>query len=180
MLPRSSAKGAAPKRNGLRTAKAVHGRKNGAYGPTGPAQREGGERDEEACVGRGPVAAVGSCPRRVPSRTNRVLETLAELEEDGAVGVAALVVAVRLEILLEDLAGAARRPHVERRKLELAEAAVALEVADRVAAPVVDEHGELVRGRRLLLARVRAVVRVRQQQPRAAADLKREEKGRDE
>ena len=128
------------------------------------------------------VGRPAACPRRVPSRTDRVLQRLAELEEDGAVGVAALVVAVRLEILLEEgrLAGAAGGPHVERRKLELAEAAVALEVADRVAAAVVDEHGELVRGRRLLLARVRAVVRVGQQQPRAAADLKREEKGRDE
>ena len=48
------------------------------------------------------------------------------------------------------------------------------------AAAVVDEHGELVRGRRLLLAGVRAVVRVRQQQPRAAADLERGEEGRDE
>ena len=122
-------------------------------------------------VGR--PAAVGSCPRRVLSRTDRVFERLTELEEHGAVGVAALVVAVRLEILLEDLAGAAGSPHVERRQLELAEAAVALKVADRVAAAVVDEHGELVRGRRLLLARVRAVVRVRQQQPRAAADLER-------
>ena len=135
-------------------------------------------RTRVCVVGR--PAAVGSCPRRVPSRTDRVLQRLAELEKHRAVGVAALVVAVRLEILLEDLAGAAGRPHVERRQLEFAEAAVAIEVADRVAAPVVDEHGELVRGRRLLLARVRAVVRVGEQQPRAAADLEREEKGRDE
>ena len=127
-------------------------------------------------VGR--PAAVGTCPRRVPSRTDRVLQRLAELEEDGAVFVGALV--VRILLVKGGLAGAAGRPHLERRHLDLAEVAVALEVADRVAAPVVDQDGELVRGRRLLLARVRAVVRVGEQQPRAAADLKREEKGRDE
>ena len=54
---------------------------------------------------------------------------------------AALVVAaVFLEVRLEEggLAGAAGRPHLERRQLELAEAAVALEVAHAVAAAVVD------------------------------------------